>query len=53
MPFSLRFHSKLFMQAQKASLTTHAKGETSKRRTVRPGSTTAIGRLGGQSGAGA
>ena len=28
MPFSLRFHSKLFMQAQKASLTTHAKGET-------------------------
>jgi S-formylglutathione hydrolase FrmB len=27
-PFSLRFHSKLFMQAQKASLTTHAKGET-------------------------
>jgi hypothetical protein len=28
MPFSLRFHSKLFMQAQKASLKTHAKGET-------------------------
>ncbi|MGD0007494.1 MAG: alpha/beta hydrolase family protein [Terriglobia bacterium] len=28
MPFSLRFHSKVFMQAQKASLKTHAKGET-------------------------
>jgi hypothetical protein len=28
MPFSLRFHSKLFMQAQKASLITHTKGET-------------------------
>ena len=28
MPFSLRFHSRLFVQAQKASLTTRAKGET-------------------------
>jgi hypothetical protein len=28
MPFSLRFHSKLFMQAQKASSITHAEGET-------------------------
>jgi S-formylglutathione hydrolase FrmB len=28
MPFSLQFHSKLFEQAQKASLKTHAEGET-------------------------
>jgi hypothetical protein len=28
MPFSLRFHSRLFVQARKANLITHAKGET-------------------------
>jgi hypothetical protein len=28
MPFSLEFHSKVFLQAQKASMTFHAKGDT-------------------------